>query len=150
MPQQANQQRDQRYALIGASRLVHWFINQADMIELFGLTYFQKVTDSVTKGALHIEPGIWIHIPSRDQDNGATQSVAPWLVWGTSRTETPRADKRRQKTGQVLTCRFKMYNLVNRNVFRISLLITRQIIPISQIGLLTNEMQTSIRAVSST
>jgi hypothetical protein len=45
-----------------------------DDIELFGLTYFQKITDSVTKGALHIEPGIWIHIPS--QDVGATQSVA--------------------------------------------------------------------------
>jgi hypothetical protein len=43
-------------------------------IELFGLTYLQKVTDSVTKGALHIEPGIWIHIPS--QDVGNTQSVA--------------------------------------------------------------------------
>lgn len=47
-----------------------------DDIELFGLTYLQKVTDSVTKGALHIEPGIWIHIPSQDEDNGATQSVA--------------------------------------------------------------------------
>lgn len=45
-----------------------------DDIELFGLTYLQKVTDSVTKGALHIEPGIWIHIPS--QDVGTTQSVA--------------------------------------------------------------------------
>jgi hypothetical protein len=47
-----------------------------DDIELFGLTYLQKVTDSVTKGALHIEPGIWIHIPSQDLNNGATQSVA--------------------------------------------------------------------------
>jgi hypothetical protein len=45
-----------------------------DDIELFGLTYLQKISDSVTKGALHIEPGIWIHIPS--QDAGATQSVA--------------------------------------------------------------------------
>jgi hypothetical protein len=45
-----------------------------DDIELFGLTYLQKVTDSVTKGALHIEPGIWIHIPS--QDEGENQSVA--------------------------------------------------------------------------
>lgn len=45
-------------------------------IELFGLTYLQKVSDIVTKGALHIEPGIWIHIPSQDQNNGTTQSVA--------------------------------------------------------------------------
>jgi hypothetical protein len=45
-----------------------------DDIELFGLTYLQKVSDSVTKGALHIEPGIWIHIPS--QDVGGIQSVA--------------------------------------------------------------------------
>jgi hypothetical protein len=47
-----------------------------DDIELFGLTYLQKVTDSVTKGALHIEPGIWIHIPSQDTNNGTVQSVA--------------------------------------------------------------------------
>ncbi|MGP6190579.1 MAG: heme-binding protein [Vulcanimicrobiaceae bacterium] len=45
-----------------------------DDIELFGLTYLQKISDSVTGGALHIEPGIWVHIPS--QDDGATQSVA--------------------------------------------------------------------------
>ena len=47
-----------------------------DDIELFGLTYLQKVSDSVTKGALHIEPGIWIHIPSQDTNNGTVQSVA--------------------------------------------------------------------------
>jgi hypothetical protein len=47
-----------------------------DDIELFGLTYLQKVSDSVTGGALHIEPGIWIHIPSQDTDGGKTQSVA--------------------------------------------------------------------------
>jgi hypothetical protein len=45
-----------------------------DEIELFGLTYLQKITDTVTGGALHIEPGIWVHIPS--QDSGGTQSVA--------------------------------------------------------------------------
>jgi hypothetical protein len=45
-----------------------------DDIELFGLTYLQKITDTVTGGALHIEPGIWIHVPS--QDNGCIQSVA--------------------------------------------------------------------------
>jgi hypothetical protein len=48
--------------------------NEVDDIELFGLTYLQKVSDRVTKGALHIEPGIWIHVPS--QDTGTTQSVA--------------------------------------------------------------------------
>jgi hypothetical protein len=48
--------------------------NAVDDIELFGLTYLQKVSDSVTGGALHIEPGIWVHIPS--QDSGNTQSVA--------------------------------------------------------------------------
>jgi hypothetical protein len=47
--------------------------NAVDDIELFGLTYLQKVSDSVTGGALHIEPGIWVHIPS--QDSGTTQSV---------------------------------------------------------------------------
>src|SRR5450755_1141985 len=47
-----------------------------DDIELFGLTYMQKVSDSVTGGALHIEPGIWVHIPSQDLDGGKTQSVA--------------------------------------------------------------------------
>jgi hypothetical protein len=46
-----------------------------DDIELFGLTYLQKVSDIVTKGALHIEPGVWVHVPSQDQDGGKTQSV---------------------------------------------------------------------------
>ena len=32
-------------------------------IELFGLTYLQKISDSVTGGALHIEPGIWVTQP---------------------------------------------------------------------------------------
>jgi hypothetical protein len=45
-------------------------------IELAGLTYLQKVSDLVTMGALHIEPGIWIHIPSQDSADGKTQSVA--------------------------------------------------------------------------
>jgi hypothetical protein len=49
-----------------------------DDIELFGLTYLQKISDSTTGGALHIEPGIWIHIPSQDTGTGAAvkQSVA--------------------------------------------------------------------------
>jgi hypothetical protein len=33
-------------------------------IELHGLTYLQRVSDVVTKSALHIEPGIWINVPA--------------------------------------------------------------------------------------
>jgi hypothetical protein len=49
-----------------------------DDIELFGLTYLQKISDVTTGGAVHIEPGIWIHIPSQDVGMGtsAKQSVA--------------------------------------------------------------------------
>jgi hypothetical protein len=35
-----------------------------DDIELFGLTYLQKISDLVTGGALHIEPGIWVRQPA--------------------------------------------------------------------------------------
>jgi hypothetical protein len=49
--------------------------NVVDDIELFGLTYLQKVTDSVTKGALHIEPGMWVHVPSQDDGTSQSQSV---------------------------------------------------------------------------
>jgi hypothetical protein len=31
-----------------------------DDIELFGLTYLQKISDASTDGALHIEPGLWV------------------------------------------------------------------------------------------
>jgi len=34
-----------------------------DDIELYGLTYLQKISDAVTGGALHIEPGIWVTQP---------------------------------------------------------------------------------------
>lgn len=34
-----------------------------DDIELFGLTYLQKISDASTDGALHIEPGIWLTQP---------------------------------------------------------------------------------------
>ena len=44
-------------------------------VTLFGLTYLQKIVDLVTGGALHIEPGIWVHIPSQDVV-GKSQSVA--------------------------------------------------------------------------
>jgi hypothetical protein len=33
-------------------------------IELYGLTYLQQITDAVTGGALHIEPGIWVRQPA--------------------------------------------------------------------------------------
>jgi hypothetical protein len=33
-------------------------------IALHGLTYLQRVSDAVTKEALHIEPGIWINVPA--------------------------------------------------------------------------------------
>jgi hypothetical protein len=33
---------------------------QNEDLELFGLTYLQKISDVVTGGALHIEPGIWV------------------------------------------------------------------------------------------
>jgi hypothetical protein len=36
-------------------------------IELFGLTYLQKISDATTGGALHIEPGIWITQPATAQ-----------------------------------------------------------------------------------
>ncbi len=35
-----------------------------DDIELFGLTYLQQISDAVTGGALHIEPGIWVRQPA--------------------------------------------------------------------------------------
>jgi hypothetical protein len=35
-----------------------------DDIELFGLTYLQKISDVYTGGALHIEPGIWVTQPN--------------------------------------------------------------------------------------
>jgi len=34
-----------------------------DDIELFGLTYLQKITDAAFDGAMHIEPGIWVTQP---------------------------------------------------------------------------------------
>jgi len=32
-------------------------------INIFGLTYLQRVSDAVTNGALHIEPGLWLFVP---------------------------------------------------------------------------------------
>ncbi len=33
-------------------------------IDLFGLTYLQRISDLVTNEALHIEPGIWLNVPA--------------------------------------------------------------------------------------
>jgi hypothetical protein len=33
-------------------------------ISIYGLTYLHRVTDGVTGGALHIEPGMWLNIPA--------------------------------------------------------------------------------------
>jgi hypothetical protein len=44
-----------------------------DDIEMYGLTYLQKISDAVTGGALHIEPGIWIKQP----DTTAPPETAP-------------------------------------------------------------------------
>jgi hypothetical protein len=33
-------------------------------IELFGLTYLQRISDAVTNAALHIEPGLWLNVPA--------------------------------------------------------------------------------------
>jgi len=50
-------------------------------IDLFGLTYLQKISDSVTGGALHIEPGIWVRTPddpaSPNQQNATRMATIP-------------------------------------------------------------------------
>jgi hypothetical protein len=38
-----------------------------DDITLFGVHYLQQISDAVTFGALHIEPGFWLNIPSSVQ-----------------------------------------------------------------------------------
>lgn len=42
-----------------------------DDITLFGVHYLQQVSDLVTLGALHIEPGIWINIPATTQPDAS-------------------------------------------------------------------------------
>ncbi|MBD5635090.1 MAG: hypothetical protein IAI49_11490, partial [Candidatus Eremiobacteraeota bacterium] len=44
-------------------------------IELFGLTYLQKISDRTTGGALHIEPGIWVTVPATTEPK-VDQSIA--------------------------------------------------------------------------
>lgn len=36
-------------------------------IEIFGVHYLQQISDSGTGGAIHIEPGIWLHVPATTQ-----------------------------------------------------------------------------------
>jgi hypothetical protein len=51
-----------------------------DDIELFGLTYLQRISDADTGGALHIEPGIWVTQPTTlqppEEAPGGAQIVA--------------------------------------------------------------------------
>jgi len=42
---------------------------------LHGVTYLQQVADCVTHGALHIEPGLWIHIPPTTEPPVAQSTV---------------------------------------------------------------------------
>ncbi|HKM64314.1 MAG TPA: heme-binding protein [Acidisphaera sp.] len=44
-------------------------------IAIYGLTYIHRVTDGVTGGALHIEPGLWLTIPATTEPK-ADASVA--------------------------------------------------------------------------
>jgi hypothetical protein len=48
-------------------------------IELYGLTYLQQISDTITGGALHIEPGIWVNQPPTS-DPPATPPPAGQLV----------------------------------------------------------------------
>jgi len=46
---------------------------QAD-ISFLGVHYLQQVSDAVTKGALHLEPGLWLNVP-QTQEPAAAASV---------------------------------------------------------------------------
>ncbi len=35
-----------------------------DDVMLYGLSYLQRVSDASSDGALHIEPGLWLHVPA--------------------------------------------------------------------------------------
>jgi hypothetical protein len=60
---QVNQTRETlQFTTIG-SAIPNRGFGQAD-IELFGLTYLERISDVFTGGALHIEPGIWVTQPS--------------------------------------------------------------------------------------
>ena len=54
-------------------------------INIFGLTYLQRVSDAVTNGALHIEPGLWLHVPeTTEPKQGATVVRQGSIPHGTS------------------------------------------------------------------
>ncbi|WHA44027.1 heme-binding protein [Agrobacterium larrymoorei] len=46
-----------------------------DDIAIYGVTYLHRVTDALTGGALHIEPGMWLNIPATT-DPKANASIA--------------------------------------------------------------------------
>ena len=46
-----------------------------DDITIYGVTYLHRVTDAVSGGALHIEPGMWLNIPATT-DPKADASIA--------------------------------------------------------------------------
>ena len=49
--------------------------SRQDDIKIYGLTYLHRVTDGMTGGALHIEPGLWLNIPATT-DPKADASIA--------------------------------------------------------------------------
>lgn len=55
--------------------------SEQDDINIFGMTYLQKVNDAETHEGIHIEPGIWLNVPSTtDPSQPATivrQSTIP-------------------------------------------------------------------------
>jgi hypothetical protein len=44
-------------------------------IEIFGLRYLQRIADSVTNEALHIEPGFWLNVPATTVPAGSATVV---------------------------------------------------------------------------
>ena len=53
-------------------------------INIFGLTYLQRISDSLSSGALHIEPGLWLHVPSTTVPQPATVVRQGSIPHGTS------------------------------------------------------------------
>jgi hypothetical protein len=54
-------------------------------INIFGLTYLQRVSDAETNGALHIEPGLWLNVPATTAPaQGATVVRQGSIPHGTS------------------------------------------------------------------
>lgn len=49
--------------------------SEQDDLFLHGLHYLQQVADCTTHGALHIEPGLWIHIPKTKDPNVPNPTV---------------------------------------------------------------------------